>query len=89
MFFEWESFSTVSNGLLIWEAFVSGHAKSSSHAGDAALAVGAFLSALPEPSSRNLISEHDVYSLAAAALLRTGWRVSPSLLSQPCLVLAA
>jgi hypothetical protein len=87
--FEWLSFVAAGKGLFLWEAFVSGGAKTGTHGGDAVSAVLAFHRALPDPSSRNQIRETRVLSLLGAALLWAGWNVPPAILSQPCLVLAA
>lgn len=86
--FEWRDFSASPSGLLIWEAFVSGALKTTSHTGDAERGVEAMRSRLPDPTDANRISEPEVFSLAAAALLRAGWRIPNAFLAQPCLVLA-
>lgn len=73
--------------LLIWEAFVSGDQKASSHEADAEIAVGAFVDAWP-----NLLSAIEVepsVNLAAAALLSTGHDIDPNELSLPGVVIAA
>lgn len=89
LFFSWSEFRACGRGLFIWEAFVTGSAKGDSHAHDAALAVEAFTAALPDPESKNLVVESEVFSLVAAAALRAGWQSAASLIGQPCLVLAA
>ncbi len=76
----------------MWEAFVSdeGKGESSSHAGDAEIAVRRFIDSLPNPDAANaIISNEEVHSLLGAALLRTGWTTDPSVLSEPCLVIKA
>lgn len=60
-------------GLFVWEAFVSGHAKAGTHMDDATLALAAF-------QARELTAPSDVpgepaVNLAVAALLTSGWRV--------------
>lgn len=92
VFLEWNAFEAAGSGLYLWEAFVTGEAKTSiqgsqAHAEDAATAVKSFLEALPEPESTNAVSEENVYSLIGAALLRTGWSTDLKLLSTPCLVI--
>ncbi len=87
VYFNWPDFEKHKGGLFLWEAFVSGAAKSDTHRGDAGLAVNAFVKSLPNPAGANIIAEPSVYSLIGAALLRTGWSVPVSLLSESCLVL--
>lgn len=90
VFFDWDRFRDSSEGaLFLWEAFVSGKAKGATHIDDASAGVDAFRASLPNPATRNLIKEEQVFSLIGASLLRAGWQVPPSILSEPCLVLAA
>lgn len=86
--FEWTRFVAAGKGLFLWEAFVSGDAKADTHRKDAESAVCAFHRALPNPTFRNQIRETRVLSLLGAELLWAGWTVQPTILSQPCLVLA-
>ena len=84
----WEEF--VSKGdLLLWGAFVSGKAKTNSHANDAERAVRAFNQSLPYLPSANRINEPTVMSLVGAAALWSGWSSDPSILSDSCLVISA
>jgi len=84
----WETFAEAGHGLVLWEAFVSGASKGADHADDARLAALAMLAALPDPQSANAIAcTSPVYSLAGAALLRTGWSFDLALLGQPCLTI--
>jgi hypothetical protein len=86
----WEEFKAEEKGLFLWEAFVSGKAKSSSHVGDAKAAGEAFLRSLPNPDSANaIVCATPVMSLVGAALLRTGWSNSPLILASPTLVIAS
>jgi hypothetical protein len=87
--FSWQEFSNSASGLLVWEAFVSGASKAKTHEGDAMLATESFVSALPDPDSRNLIQEPRIHSLAAAAALRAGWSAAARLIDEPCLVISA
>lgn len=89
VFLRWSEFMEQASGLFLWEAFVSRSSKSGTHHGDAGLAVAAFARALPNPDSTNLVVEESVFSLIGAALLRTGWSVPVSILSEPCLVIPA
>ncbi len=85
--FRWDEF--VSNGgLFLWEAFVSGKAKTKNHADDAERAVRAFDLSLPDPPRANRINEPTVMSLVGAAALWTGWTSDPSILKEPCLVIS-
>lgn len=89
-FMSWKDFEAAPRGLLLWEAFVSGSAKRSTHLGDAQAGVEAFLLSLPNPPQFNaVVCDSPVYSLAGAALLRSGWSTDPLLLGQACLVLRA
>jgi hypothetical protein len=84
----WDAFVEAQSGLFLWEAFVSGAAKSSSHVADAQAAGEAFVQAFPNPGTVNAITcSTEVYSLIGAALLRTGWSHSPEVLALPSLVI--
>lgn len=65
-----DRFQSGSAALLIWEAFVSGDQKATSHAGDAELAVAAFMQ--DWPFVRSAINQEPSVNLAAAALLSAG-----------------
>ena len=87
-FLDWEAFRAAGAGLFVWEAFISGNDKRSTHVADAEAAVQAFIAALPEPSSASRIRAIPcVMSLAGAALVRTGWSNDVGLLEQPVLVI--
>jgi hypothetical protein len=86
-FLKWADFQHANSGLFLWEAFVTGEARSDSHPEDAHRAVAAFRAALPDPTKHNAISVRDAYSLIGAALLRTGWKSNPAVLSTPALVI--
>ena len=77
-------------GLFVWEAFVSAGDKYRGnldpHAQDALIAVRRFLAALPDPTTSNAIDESVVYSLAGAALLRSGMSRDPDVVSRLTLV---
>ena len=85
----WNEFASGVAKLFLWEAFVSGTAKGTSHIEDARIAVRKFEAALPDPDHANAIREPAVMSLLGAALLRTGWSDDPSLLAQSCIVIRA
>ena len=87
-YLDWESFLESEDGLFIWEAFVSGGGKAGSHAGDAKVAVSAFIEALPSLESLNAVQPSEqTYSLIGAALLWASWSTDPCLLHQPCKVM--
>jgi hypothetical protein len=86
-FLDWPAFLRSRAGLFIWEALVTGKAKTGSHAGDAAVAVRAFRAAIPDLTAHSLVRADRVLSLVGAALLRTGWSCDVSLLSASCAVL--
>jgi hypothetical protein len=87
-FLDWSQFVSAGAGLFVWEAFVSGSSKGSSHVRDAKLAVRAFMSALPNPAAASLVTPSpEVISLIGAALLRTGWSANAALLATPAIVL--
>lgn len=89
-FLTWSSFVASGSGLFLWEAFVSGSQKQSSHLADAEVGAQAFIRALPDPLSANAVTcESPVHSLVGAALLRSGWSSSLTLLAEPCLVVRA
>ena len=86
VFLNWDSFQKSEGGLFIWEAFVSGAAKTGSHTGDARVGICDFVKALPSPQTfvhpcsrtRSLIGE---------ALLWSGWSEDLCLLCEPCIVI--
>lgn len=89
---EWSPFVGTGEGLFLWEAFVSdtGKGESSSHVGDAEIAVRSFENSLPNPDGANAIrSDEEVHSLLGAAMLRTGWSTDLTVLSRACLVIKA
>jgi hypothetical protein len=89
-FLSWRDFERAGSGLFVWEAFVSGKSKGVGHVDDARVAIKAFIAALPDPTRSNAVrSTTPVYSLAGAALLRTGWSSDIAFLSQSCLVIKA
>lgn len=89
-FLDWSSFQAAPVGLFLWEAFVTGSAKTVSHVDDARAGAEAFINALPSVSTANAIDcSGEVHSLAGAALLRTGWSEDLALLRKPCTVIRA
>lgn len=90
VFVDWPAFQEATEGLFIWEAFVTQDAKSATHCRDAELAVRIFASALPEVDRHNaVVCEGTVRSLFGAALLQTGWATDLAWLGRSCIVLRA
>ena len=87
-FLSWADFAIDYRGLFLWEAFVSAASKREGHIADASAAVDAFIEALPSPRSC-VQCDGAPYSLIGAALLRTGWATSVTVLSEPCVVIRA
>jgi len=85
--FNWRDFTTGQSNLFIWEAFVSGAIKTNSHHGDAEVAARTFLNSCPHISKANAVSAQNPYSLAGAALLRSGLTADLSFLFEPCIVI--
>jgi hypothetical protein len=86
-FLNWNSFRTAQSGLFVWEAFVTSSAKGNSHKKDAEIAVRKFVSSLSDIDAANAIPiSGEVYSLAGAALLRSGWSNDVNLLQSPSVV---
>lgn len=88
-FLDWKAFDRSDRGLFLWEAFVSGNAKGSSHTDDAEIAVQKFHAVLSNPELANAISEQCVLSLIGTCMVRAGWSENVQLLSESCLVIKA
>lgn len=86
-FLKWADFQHATFGLFLWEAFVSGSAKGPDHVRDARRAVEGFRKRLPDPSLHSAVKTPEAFSLIGAALLRTGWKTDPSVLSTSALVI--
>ena len=89
---DWECFVSGGANLFLWEAFVSGKAKTSSSSGnsnghihDAETAAREFLTADKKVSREDA----DVFSLAGAALLYTGLTTDREVLKKQCMVIKA
>jgi hypothetical protein len=85
----WAEFKTGSYSLYLWEAFVTGKAKSDSHIGDAQKALRTFADALPDLETANSVKCPRPISLAGLALLWPGLSLDVSVLHRPTLVLKA
>ena len=92
-FMDWDLYQESEGGLFIWEAFVSGQAKSgvadpNPHIRDAKVGVEAFIDALPSlKTSVTKPLKSRTRSLIGAALLWSGWSTDLSLLDQTCRVI--
>ena len=76
--------------LFLWEAFVTGDAKKSSHAGDAEVAVDAFSSSLPDIAAASAVTADKPFSLVVAAGRYAGMRFLESApLRSQCVVVRA
>lgn len=74
--------------ILLFEAFITGHAKGDGDQDDARLAVEGFREACGNLAAANRLRNESTFSLLGAAMLRTGWASDPAVLSEPCLVTA-
>jgi len=88
-YLDWSEFLAAETGLFIWEAFVSGMAKGSSHIDDAMRGVHAFQAASARPSLNSAITCDETYSLIGAAMLRSGWSSDVANLHKQCSVISA
>ena len=73
--------------LLLWEAFVTGIAKSQTHVGDAMTAAVAFVQHEAELAAANAVSAETPLSLVACAALWAGVDIPVAELRSPSLVL--
>jgi hypothetical protein len=85
----WDRFMEENFNLFIWEAFVSKGSKSTSHTGDAELAIKTFAYEYPNIVQANAVTAENPYNLVAAALLRTGISNDIGMLSEACIVIKA
>ncbi|MDX6635035.1 MAG: hypothetical protein QOF06_1238 [Solirubrobacterales bacterium] len=70
---QWQSFAEQQDGLLLWEAFVSGAAKGETHEEDARSGVQAFCEQLPNPGDPSAAETEGPFSLLAAAATWAGF----------------
>jgi len=85
--FSWQELLSQEANLFIWEAFVSGSSKASSHRRDAETATRTFWAEYPEIAKANAVTAQNPYSLVGAALLRSGLTTDLSVLSEQCIVI--
>jgi hypothetical protein len=86
-FLDWDDFTRAGRGLLLWEAFVTGKAKATTHIDDALIAATTFRDSLPNPAAANAVEAQSPMLLIGAALPWSGWSQVPMLLHRPCLVI--
>jgi len=87
--FDWTDFSNGTGNLFVWESFVSGKTKATTHVDDAIAAAKAFWSSLPDIEEANTVTAERPFSLVGAALLRAGLSSDLRLLKQSCVVISA
>lgn len=93
-FLDVPAFRNANQGLLIWEAFVSGKSKpvdpklkdALAHLRDAQRAADEFEILYRKAGPPPPVTVEPVYSLAGAALLRAGWSQDVSLLEKACVI---
>lgn len=88
-YLDWDKFAAAGVGLFLWEAFVTGAAKASTHTDDALIAASTFRDALPSPAAANAVTAERPMSLLGAAMLWSGWATDVQTLHTPCLVIKA
>ena len=87
---DWRQGNWQAGDLLLFEAFVAGAAKGTSHSDDARLAIEAFLDAWSASSAPDsALGSSKVTSLIGTAILRAGWARESTLLETSCLVVRA
>lgn len=95
-YLKWREFDAAEEGLLVWEAFVSGPAKAprddpESHIKDAEIGARAFIKRMDAKhlSTAEQENEESFYSLIGAVMLLTGCAIDTLVLQQPCVVVKA
>jgi hypothetical protein len=72
---QWPPFAEQQEGLLLWEAFVSGAAKGETHEEDARIGVDAFCEQLPNPGDSSATYTERPFSVLAAAAIWAGFNL--------------
>ncbi|WP_141563092.1 hypothetical protein [Teichococcus rhizosphaerae] len=86
---DWRNPPTGAGSLLIWEAFITGQAKThdTRHVEDAQLAIQGYQERMANPAEAvSSVHEPSCLNLVGAALLRTGWTTDVAVLADQCLV---
>lgn len=86
---DWPAFAEQQDGLLLWEAFVSGAAKGETHEDDARSGVQAFCEQLPNPGDPKAAETERPFSLLAAAAIWAGFDLPTEDTRSGCLLVRA
>ena len=86
---QWPPFAEHRDGLLLWEAFVSGPAKGDTHEEDARSGVQAFCEQLPSPGDPSATETERPFSVLAAAAIWAGFDLPIENLHRECLLVRA
>jgi len=70
---DWQSFTDGHAQLFLWEAFVTGMAKATTHSGDAEIAVDCFVNVMPDVPGQSAVTAENPLSLITAAAMYAGW----------------
>jgi hypothetical protein len=87
--FSWQPFSETQEGLLLWDAFMSGKAKGETHLDDAEFAIKAFCAQPPSVGDACGNKTERPFSLVAAAAEWAGFDVAADGLRTPCVLVRA
>jgi hypothetical protein len=85
----WPPFAEQQDGLLLWEAFVSGAAKGETHEQDARSGVQAFCEQLPDPGDPSAAETERPFSVLAAAAIWAGFDLPTEDMRGGCLLVRA
>jgi hypothetical protein len=86
---KWQPFAEQQDGLLLWEAFVSGAAKGDTHEEDARSGVQAFCEQLPNPGDPTAEKTERPFSVLAAATAWAGFDLPIEDMRGSCLLVRA
>lgn len=86
---QWPPFAEQQDGLLLWEAFVSGAAKGETHEEDARSGVQAFCEQLPNPGDPSAADTERPFSVVAAAAIWAGFDLPIEDMRCGCLLVRA
>jgi hypothetical protein len=86
---QWPPFAEQQDGLLLWEAFVSGPAKGETHEDDARSGVQAFCEQLPNPGDSKAAETERPFSVLAAAAIWAGFDLPIEDTRSGCLLVRA
>lgn len=86
---QWSPFVEQQDGLLLWEAFVSGATKGATHEEDARSGLQAFCEQLPNPGDPSAAETERPFSVVAAAAIWAGFDLSIEDMRGGCLLVRA